>query len=94
LKPFFPIRSRITRLKPDAKENVVSPAENSDAPIVQFAPGFPVDASFHVEVFYPAMRLYQRLGFSKVGENDVYWLMEWQPGRQSLQNRSAQKTSP
>lgn len=36
--------------------------------------------TIHVEVFNPAMRLYERLGFSKVGGNDVYWLMEWRPG--------------
>jgi ribosomal protein S18 acetylase RimI-like enzyme len=33
----------------------------------------------HVEPFNPALRLYQRLGFSKVSEAGVYWLMEWIP---------------
>jgi len=47
--------------------------------------------TIHVEVFNPAMRLYERLGFSKAGENDVYWLMEWRPRPQSSQNPSAQK---
>jgi ribosomal protein S18 acetylase RimI-like enzyme len=34
----------------------------------------------HVEFFNPAQRLYQRLGFRKIGDNGVYWLMEWSPG--------------
>lgn len=34
----------------------------------------------HVERFNPAMRLYERLGFSTVGEHGVYYLMEWSPG--------------
>jgi len=33
----------------------------------------------HVEVNNPAMRLYQRLGFRKVNEDGIYWLMEWTP---------------
>jgi ribosomal protein S18 acetylase RimI-like enzyme len=36
--------------------------------------------SIHVERFNPAMRLYERLGFSTVGEHGVYYLMEWLPG--------------
>ncbi|HEX9987956.1 MAG TPA: GNAT family N-acetyltransferase [Chloroflexia bacterium] len=35
--------------------------------------------SIHVERFNPAMRLYERLGFSTVGEHGVYYLMEWLP---------------
>jgi len=35
--------------------------------------------SVHVEVFNPAQRLYQRLGFREVGENGPYKLMEWRP---------------
>lgn len=35
--------------------------------------------SIHVEQFNPAQRLYQRLGFSKVGEHGVYELMRWLP---------------
>jgi ribosomal protein S18 acetylase RimI-like enzyme len=50
--------------------------------------------TIHVEVFNPAMRLYQRLGFSKVAENDVYWLMEWRPCQQSSQSGSAQEILP
>ena len=31
----------------------------------------------HVEQNNPAMRLYERLGFRKVGDTGVYFLMEW-----------------
>lgn len=33
----------------------------------------------HVEQNNPAMRLYKRLGFQKIEEQGVYWLMEWMP---------------
>lgn len=33
----------------------------------------------HVEQNNPAQRLYRRLGFVPVGENGVYFLMEWKP---------------
>lgn len=33
----------------------------------------------HVEQNNPAMRLYQRLGFEKVEDQGVYYLMEWRP---------------
>ena len=32
-----------------------------------------------VENFNPAYRLYERLGFHKIGEQGFYWLMEWEP---------------
>lgn len=35
----------------------------------------------HVEQFNPAMRLYRRLGFEKVEDQGVYFLMEWRPGK-------------
>jgi RimJ/RimL family protein N-acetyltransferase len=35
--------------------------------------------SIHVEMFNPARRLYERLGFRYVGEHGVYLLMEWRP---------------
>ena len=35
--------------------------------------------SIHVERFNRAMRLYERLGFTKVDEHGVYYLMEWKP---------------
>lgn len=31
----------------------------------------------HVEHFNPAMHLYERLGFKKIGDTGVYFLMEW-----------------
>ena len=33
----------------------------------------------HVEHNNPALRLYKRLGFRKIEEQGVYWLMEWTP---------------
>ena len=35
--------------------------------------------SIHVERFNPALRLYERLGFTQVGDTGVYYLMEWRP---------------
>jgi len=35
--------------------------------------------TIHVEKFNPAMRLYQRLGFTCIGETGPYDLMEWKP---------------
>jgi ribosomal protein S18 acetylase RimI-like enzyme len=37
--------------------------------------------TIHVEVYNPAMRLYQRLGFRKIDERGPYHLMEWVPDR-------------
>ncbi len=31
----------------------------------------------HVEYNNPALRLYHRLGFRKIGENGIYFLLEW-----------------
>jgi hypothetical protein len=33
--------------------------------------------SIHVEMFNPALRLYERLGFRKLGEHGVYYFMSW-----------------
>lgn len=41
------------------------------------AAGKPV--TIHVEVFNPAMRLYERLGFQPVEERGPYRLMKWTP---------------
>jgi ribosomal protein S18 acetylase RimI-like enzyme len=41
------------------------------------ARGVPV--TLHVEPFNPALRLYARLGFQKIGEAGLYWLMRWEP---------------
>lgn len=35
--------------------------------------------SIHVEHNNPAMRLYKRLGFEKIGDVGIYFLMEWLP---------------
>lgn len=37
--------------------------------------------TIHVEVFNPAMRLYERLGFSPIEERGPYRLMEWKPSQ-------------
>ncbi len=39
--------------------------------------GLPVQ--IHVEQNNPAMRLYDRLGFRRVEDQGVYWLMRWEP---------------
>ena len=36
--------------------------------------------SIHVEMYNPAMRMYQRLGFQQIDTYGVYHLMEWRPG--------------
>lgn len=41
------------------------------------AAGKPV--TIHVEVYNPAMQLYQRLGFKPIEERGPYLLMEWRP---------------
>jgi ribosomal protein S18 acetylase RimI-like enzyme len=38
-----------------------------------------VPVRIHVEHFNPALRLYTRLGFRKIGDTSVYFLMEWPP---------------
>jgi ribosomal protein S18 acetylase RimI-like enzyme len=35
--------------------------------------------SIHVEIYNPAMRLYERLGFKQIDTYGVYHLMEWRP---------------
>jgi GNAT superfamily N-acetyltransferase len=35
--------------------------------------------TIHVETFNPAMRLYERLGFTTLEDKGVYHLMEWRP---------------
>ncbi|MDQ5823254.1 MAG: GNAT family N-acetyltransferase [Chloroflexota bacterium] len=36
--------------------------------------------TIHVEQYNPALRLYERLGFSRIGERGVYYLMECRTG--------------
>ena len=35
--------------------------------------------TIHVEMFNPALRLYDRLGFRRLGEHGVYYFMQWSP---------------
>jgi ribosomal protein S18 acetylase RimI-like enzyme len=35
----------------------------------------------YVESFNPALRFFERHGFSKAGETGIHFLMEWRPGR-------------
>lgn len=35
--------------------------------------------TIHVEMYNPALKLYERLGFRRIGEHGVYLLMEWTP---------------
>jgi ribosomal protein S18 acetylase RimI-like enzyme len=35
--------------------------------------------SIHVEQMNQAMRLYERLGFRRIGEHGIYHLMQWRP---------------
>jgi ribosomal protein S18 acetylase RimI-like enzyme len=44
------------------------------------AAGKPV--TIHVEVYNPAMRLYERLGFRPIEERGPYRLLEWRPAAQ------------
>lgn len=37
--------------------------------------------TIHVEVYNPAMRLYERLGFRSIEERGPYLLMEWKPSQ-------------
>lgn len=39
--------------------------------------GLPI--TIHVEMFNPALRLYDRLGFRRIADHGVYYLMEWSP---------------
>ncbi len=43
----------------------------------------------HVEHNNPAMRLYRRLGFEKIEEQGVYYLMEWKPSGPTTENDHA-----
>ncbi|MBW8875466.1 MAG: GNAT family N-acetyltransferase [Acidobacteria bacterium] len=49
---------------------LLAEGETSDRPV-----------TIHVEVFNPAMRLYERLGFRPIEERGPYRLMEWRPSR-------------
>jgi GNAT superfamily N-acetyltransferase len=46
------------------------------------ARGLNIPVRIHVEQFNPALRLYERLGFGKIQDEGVYYLMEWRPNTQ------------
>jgi ribosomal protein S18 acetylase RimI-like enzyme len=48
--------------------DLMAEAEQTDRPL-----------RLHVEFFNRALRLYERLGFSKIGDVSVYFEMEWRP---------------
>ncbi len=50
--------------------DLLAEGEASDRPV-----------TIHVEVYNPAMRLYERLGFRPIEERGPYLLMEWRPPR-------------
>jgi ribosomal protein S18 acetylase RimI-like enzyme len=49
----------------------------SDLMVESEAAGKPL--TIHVEIYNPAMRLYQRLGFTTLEDRGVYHLLEWRP---------------
>jgi ribosomal protein S18 acetylase RimI-like enzyme len=51
------------------------------------AAGKPV--RIHVEHLNPALRLYERLGFRRIGDGGIYLLMEWTAGTSSDQLNTA-----
>ncbi len=42
--------------------------------------------TIHVEQYNPALRLYERLGFTRIGERGVYYLMECRPVAQEAED--------
>ena len=50
------------------------------------AAGKPV--TIHVEVYNPAMRFYERLGFRPIEERGPYLLMEWRASAAQLKTAS------
>ena len=44
--------------------------------------------TIHVEIYNPALRIYQRLGFQHVDSNGVYALMRWSPAGDQVNTAS------
>jgi ribosomal protein S18 acetylase RimI-like enzyme len=44
--------------------------------------------TIHVEMFNPALRLYARLGFHRIADQGVYYLMEWSPNSAGLETQT------
>lgn len=40
--------------------------------------------TIHVEIFNPALQLYERLGFRRVATNGVYHLLQWMPAESQV----------
>ncbi|MCP4362650.1 MAG: GNAT family N-acetyltransferase [Chloroflexi bacterium] len=51
-------------------QTILAEGEQTDLPV-----------RIHVAQHNPALRLYARLGFHKIGDTGVYFLMEWVPGQ-------------
>ncbi|HEU0135115.1 MAG TPA: GNAT family N-acetyltransferase [Allosphingosinicella sp.] len=64
-------------LLPDGRGGGVGGAILSDLQEAAAAAGKPL--SIHVERNNPAMSLYLRLGFARIGDHGIYDLMEWRP---------------
>jgi ribosomal protein S18 acetylase RimI-like enzyme len=60
---------RGARIGTSLLRDLISESEESGKPL-----------SIHVERFNPVLRLYERLGFRKVADKGVYFLMERSPG--------------
>ncbi|NND33140.1 MAG: GNAT family N-acetyltransferase [Saprospiraceae bacterium] len=54
--------------------------------IMQKARNLDLAVRIHVELNNPAMHLYERLGFKKIGDSGVYYLMEWNPKNHQAHN--------
>ena len=42
----------------------------------------------HVEKLNPALRLYERLGFTRIADKGVYWFLEWASQRRNLSGKN------
>lgn len=51
--------------------------------VLEEAAGNELPVRIHVEKHNPALRLYHRLGFREIQDQEVYWLMEWTPSGQA-----------
>jgi ribosomal protein S18 acetylase RimI-like enzyme len=69
------IRIADLALLPEARGRGIGTKIIKDLMAEAAAQGKPV--RIYVESFNPSLRLFERLGFSKISEQDFYWLMEW-----------------
>jgi len=66
-------------LLPEFRQGGIGTSLLHDLLVESEASGKPL--TIHVEVYNPAMRLYERLGFRPIEERGPYRLMEWRPPR-------------